>query len=66
MASFDLDSSEPPDDVDDLLAWRLWHQSDRTRAERSTLWIDHDDPATEGDIAQASTAIGQPIQRRPA
>jgi hypothetical protein len=63
---FDLDSSEPPDDPDDLLVWRLWHQANGTREERAVLWIDADDPASEGEIAEASTALGQPIQRRSA
>jgi hypothetical protein len=63
MASFDLD--KPSDDIDTEFARRLIRASERTRTERSTLWIGADDPACEGEIAQAASAIGQPIQRRP-
>lgn len=53
----------PPEDVDERFAWRLERASRRTRAERPVLLVDGS--YTDGELAQASSALGQRVQRRP-
>ena len=62
MASFDLDNSEPPDDVDERFAWRLVRSSTRTRSEMPILYVDGNH--TDAELQQAAELLGQPVQRR--